>query len=75
MKKDAEKNRIGEKKRRDKKRLLKRKLEVEIIDLDTKNNNDNKKIVKDSASQDEIVLRTSQGGPKTTGLDDKECRH
>ena len=55
--------------------MLKQKLEEEIIDSGTKTNNDNNKIVEDSASQDEIVLRTSQGGPKTTGLDDEEYRH
>ncbi|OEU10757.1 hypothetical protein FRACYDRAFT_263698 [Fragilariopsis cylindrus CCMP1102] len=69
------KNRTGEKNRRDRKRLLKQKLEEEIIDSGTKNNNESNKIVEDSASQDEIVLRTSQGGPKTTGLDDEEYRH
>ena len=58
--------------RRDRKRLLERKLEEEIIDSDTNNNNDNNKILEDSASQDEIVLRTCQGGRKTTGLDNDE---
>ena len=44
------KNRIGEKNRRDRKRLLKQKLEEEIIDSGTKTNNDNNKIAEDSAS-------------------------